>query len=276
MAKAVVWDNVSMLTLGMKNLGNQFNAAFPNRDGASDGAIGDYAHSQEDSGHNPDDTSRNNAEWDGDSDNKSEVRAIDVDDDLNDPEVTMQDVIDHMRKLPDLYKVIRYMIYNKKIYKASNNFAAETYTGVSAHTEHAHFSGAYSDASDDNKTFDYKFEELVQMATLPILKGANNQDVAYYQYILTKLGYSVGTVDGDFGDATLAAVNKHRAAHGQGASNGITAWHAFVMLCDLADLYAGKDGAPGKDGAAGKDGKDATLTGTLKVTGGELTVEAQN
>jgi hypothetical protein len=161
MTKAVVWNDVSMLTLGMKNLGNQFNAAFPKRDGTSDGAVGDYAHSQGHSGHNPDDTSKHNAEWDGDSDSKSEVRAIDVDDDLNDPEVTMQDVINHMRKLPNLSKVIRYMIYNKKIYKASNGFAAETYSGASPHTEHAHFSGAYSDASDKNNTFDYKFEELV-------------------------------------------------------------------------------------------------------------------
>jgi hypothetical protein len=52
------------------------------------------------------------------------------------------------------------MIYNKKIYKAENNFEPEAYTGASAHTEHGHFSGAYSDSSDENKTFDFKFDEL--------------------------------------------------------------------------------------------------------------------
>jgi len=156
----VNWNNVSMLTPGMKNLGNQFNARWLKRDGASDGAVGDYAHQQEDSGHNPDDTKYHNAEWDGDSDSKSEIRAIDVDSTLNDPEVNMQMVIDHMRKLPNLGSVIRYMIYNRKIYKASNNFNPENYTGASAHTEHAHFSGAYSDASDENKTFNFKFDEL--------------------------------------------------------------------------------------------------------------------
>lgn len=156
----VNWNNVSMLTPGMKNLGNQFNARWPSRDGASDGAVGDYAHQQGDSGHNPDDTQYHNAEWDSDSDSKSEIRAIDVDNDLKDPVVTMQMVIDHMRKLPNLASVIRYMIYNKKIYKSQNGFNPETYTGSSSHTEHAHFSGAYSDASDENKTFDFKFNEL--------------------------------------------------------------------------------------------------------------------
>jgi hypothetical protein len=143
----------------MKNLGNQFNRRWPNRDGTSDGAIGDYAHSQEHSGHNADDTSYDNAEWDGDSDNTPEVRAIDVDNNLNDPEVSFQDVIDHMRRLPGLSSVIRYMIYNRKIYRAPD-FEPVTYTGASAHTEHGHFSGAYSNASDANSTFDFKFEEL--------------------------------------------------------------------------------------------------------------------
>lgn len=173
MAKPPVnWNNVSMLTPGLKNLGNQFNERWPTRYGDSDGAVGDYAHSEYDSGHNADDTKYNNAEWDSDSDNKSEVRAIDVDCDLNDPSITsssdkqaqMQKVIDHMRNLPDLSSVIRYMIFDGRIYKASNGFKAETYTGSSAHTEHAHFSGAYSQSSDENTSFDYRFEEVGDMA----------------------------------------------------------------------------------------------------------------
>lgn len=160
MAKPPVnWNNVSGLTPGMKNLGNQFNARWPGRYGDSDGAWGDYEHTQGKSGHNPDDTSHHNAEWDGDSDTKQEVRAIDVDTTLNDPEINMQMVIDHMRKLPNLKTVIRYMIYNRKIYNQPD-FQPENYSGASAHTEHAHFSGAYSDASDENKTFDFKFDEL--------------------------------------------------------------------------------------------------------------------
>lgn len=165
MAKPPVnWSNVSMLTPGMKNLGNQFNNRWPDRYGDSDGAIGDWQHTQGTSGHNPDDTSEDNAEWDSDSDNKSEVRAIDVDKDLNESGVTMQMVIDHLRQLPNLESVVRYMIYNGKIYKASNNFNPENYTGSSSHKEHAHFSGAYSQSSDENTTFDYRFEEVGDMA----------------------------------------------------------------------------------------------------------------
>lgn len=159
MAKAVNWNSVSMLTPGMKNLGNQFNKRWPRRYGTSDGAVGDYAHTQEKSGHNPDDTSQHNAEWE-DADNVKDIRAIDVDSDLNDPEVSMQDVIDHLRKLPNLGKVIRYMIYNRKMYHVNNNFNPTNYTGASAHTEHAHFSGAWNEAADQNTTFDFQFDKL--------------------------------------------------------------------------------------------------------------------
>lgn len=176
MAKPPVnWNNVDMLTPGMKNLGNQFNKAWPNRDGTTDGAIGDYAHSQGTSGHNPDDTSHDNAEWDSDSDNTSEVRAIDVDKDLNSSGTSMQDVIDHMRGLKDLSSVIRYMIYNKKIYSASNGFNPENYSGSNSHTEHAHFSGAYTQSSDQNTTYDYRFDE-VNMPTVDEIWNKKFQD----------------------------------------------------------------------------------------------------
>src|ERR1700754_32090 len=55
------------------------------------------------------------------------------------------------------------MIYNRKIYRASNNWAAEAYTGPSAHTEHIHFTGAYTQAADNNTTFDFKLEEVGDM-----------------------------------------------------------------------------------------------------------------
>lgn len=159
MAKAVDWNNVPSLTAGMKNLGNQFNRRWPSRDGASDGAWGDEAHTKHKSGHNRDDTKFDNAEWDGDPDNIPEIRAIDVDNNLNESGVTFQMVIDHMRKLPGLASVIRYMIYNGKIYNAPD-FEGKTYTGASPHTEHGHFSGAYTQASDNNTKFDFKFDQV--------------------------------------------------------------------------------------------------------------------
>lgn len=157
------------LTRGLQNLLDQFNAAFPDRDHTSDGTIGDAAHQAETSGHNPDDTPGSKPEWDGDPDHDPEVRAEDLDSDLRvpaslgHPAVTMQMVVDHLRALPGLNTVIRYMIYNRTMYHERDGFAPTSYTGASAHTEHLHVSGAWSQAADNNTTFDYHLEDLVAL-----------------------------------------------------------------------------------------------------------------
>lgn len=159
MAKPPVnWNNVSMLTKGMKNLGMQINAWATERYGDSDGALGNYQHTLGKSGHNPDDTSHHNAEWDGDPDNIPEIRAIDVDIDFNNG-VSAQTLVDHIVALKPS-SVLRYVIYNRKIYEASNGWRSRTYTGASPHTEHIHFSGAYTQASDNNTTYDYKLGDI--------------------------------------------------------------------------------------------------------------------
>jgi len=148
------------LTDGLQNLRDQVNEAFPDRDKASDGTIGDTAHQAETSGHNRDDTPGSRPEWDGDPDSTPEVRAWDMDSDLRAAPATAQQVVDHIRRLPGVSSVLRYIIYNRKIYRASNGWVAETYDGKSAHTEHIHFSGQYTQAADNNTTFDYRLEEI--------------------------------------------------------------------------------------------------------------------
>jgi hypothetical protein len=147
------------LTLGLQNLRNQVNVAFPGRDTTSDGTIGDTAHQAETSGHNPDDTPGSRPEWDGDPDNLPEVRAWDMDNDLA-PGFDCQVLVDHLRALPGLDSVIRYMIYNRRMYHERDGFAPTPYTGPSPHTEHVHFDGAWTQAADNNTTFDFRLEEI--------------------------------------------------------------------------------------------------------------------
>jgi len=149
------WD----LTNGLKNLRAQVDTRWPDRDKHSDGTIGDPAHAAGTSGHNPDDTSYGNAEWDGDSDSKQEVRAWDMDADLCEDGTTAQMVVDHIRSL-NPSSVLRYIIFNRKIYKAQNGWKPETYTGPSDHTEHIHFSGAYSQSADENTSYNYKLDQV--------------------------------------------------------------------------------------------------------------------
>lgn len=149
-----------VLTKNLQAFRDQMNAVFPNRDKTSDGTIGDTAHQAESSGHNPDLTA--NAEY-KDGDSKDEVRALDVDSDTGDPNVSMEDIVQHLLVLAragDLW-MIRYMIFNRRIWRASNSWKQEAYTGASPHTEHLHLSGAYSQSADEDTSADYHLEDLV-------------------------------------------------------------------------------------------------------------------
>lgn len=158
------------LTQGLQNLRTQINQAFPNRDKTSDGTIGDALHKAETSGHNPDDTPGSRPAWDGDSDNNPEVRAWDMDSDLRDPAITTQELVDHIRNLPHLDRVIRYIIFNRKMYHERNGFEPTEYTGSSPHTEHVHFEGAWSQSADNDNTFNYRLQEDIMLTSTDIEK----------------------------------------------------------------------------------------------------------
>lgn len=193
------------LTHGLDHLRSSVNARWPDRDKASDGAIGDAAHQASVSGHNPDDTAGSTPEWSGDSDGTAEVRAWDMDDDLGEPGTTAQMLVDHLRRLPGFASVVRYMIYNRTMYHSRDGFAPTPYIGSSPHTEHIHFSGAWSNAADENTAFDYRLDEVGDMAltdddldkvearVLALLRNADGKRAigqAVFQY-------DPGYVDGD-------------------------------------------------------------------------------
>jgi hypothetical protein len=154
-------------TATVKALFNSFNQRFPHRAKTSDGTIGDAAHSTTTSGHLPDDNyplpAGGRAEY-NDSDGRHEVRAADVDKDLNDS-VTMQQVCDAIRNDPDDRARLAYMIYNRRIASASTSPAWEwrPYSGSSAHTEHAHFSSKSSADTDASL-----FESILNIGGSPV------------------------------------------------------------------------------------------------------------
>jgi hypothetical protein len=147
----------AVLTPGLRNLQRQLDVAFPDRAGP-DGWIGDAAHRARTSGHNPDDTEGSRPAWDGDPDRTPEARALDAAADLGEG-ADPQDVVDHIRRLPGLSAVLRYMIFDGHIYHVRNGYAPERHTG-DPHTEHIHFEGAWTQAADNNETFNYRLERI--------------------------------------------------------------------------------------------------------------------
>lgn len=146
---------MAILTPALASLRAGFNTAFPNRDKTSDGWIGDPAHQAETSGHNPDDTDGVRAEY-SDTDTIAEVRAIDVDKDLN-AGVTMYDVIRRILATPADLARLRYIIFCPPsgplganvptIWSRSNGWKPARYYGSNPHDKHCHLSG---DQGTDN------------------------------------------------------------------------------------------------------------------------------
>jgi hypothetical protein len=131
---------------------DEFNALAPKRSKASDGTVGDVAHSQSASDHNYDETG--NTGGAEDSDALNEVHARDVTAAGPWPagwsmERSVQLILARCRAGAE--KRIRYIIYNRRIWRRSAGWVQESYTGSNPHDKHAHFSFMYgSGSSTDN------------------------------------------------------------------------------------------------------------------------------
>ena len=121
----------SQLSKAAKQLREQFDDSFPERDRASDGWIADVRHMRAGkSDHIPDAQG-----W---------VRAIDIDADLSGrskPEI-MPDLADEIRKYAkfDRKKRIAYIIFNGRIASPILGWKWRKYTGANKHTHHMHVS----------------------------------------------------------------------------------------------------------------------------------------
>lgn len=134
----------------------QLTQAFPDRQ-PPDGWIADENHTGT-SSHHPDDTPGSKPEWDGDPDNIPDVRGVDVWSNLG-PGVNSRAVCNHLAGLPNLATVVRYFIHQGLIWHARNGFRPVAHDG-DPHPTHIHVTFAFTEAADDNTTYDYRFEEV--------------------------------------------------------------------------------------------------------------------
>ena len=181
----------SLLTLR-----DQVNALWPKRDRSSDGTIGDLAHSERKSDHNP------NA--------GGVVTAWDCDADLSlDPPVNVGILVAALQSSKD--PRIKYLIWNRQITVKGNILQWKPYHGANAHQHHCHISVS-SDPSlyDDPRRWDLRFG-LIDINPVPgreLRIGMTGDDVKALQAAL-KI-----TADGKFGPQTEAAVKGFQLSNG--------------------------------------------------------------
>jgi hypothetical protein len=120
----------------------EFNAIAPGRDKGSDGWIGDAAHKQEVSDHNPDSAGR--------------VLAIDIDSTGPWP-LDFGALVESLRGDARL----EYIIWNRRIASRDQGWTWRAYSGTSdPHTGHAHFSARH-DHSGNTSTAPWGIQEMI-------------------------------------------------------------------------------------------------------------------
>lgn len=114
---------MARIAKSLETLRNQVNAAYPNRNKASDGWIGDAAHAGSSSDHNP---------------NKNDVvNALDL---TNDPANGFDVHALAERLRVSRHPNLRYIISNRRIASAGTGWSWANYSGSNPHEKHAHFS----------------------------------------------------------------------------------------------------------------------------------------
>lgn len=140
---------MAVLIACLDTLWNEFDTLAPDRDTASDGWIGDAAHADRTSDHNPDESGSVPIH---DADTIDEVHAIDVDDQLRSDDATMEECVQFLlaRCRSGAERRLRYIIYERRIWEAANDWRQESYTGSNPHDQHAHFSASYETAHESS------------------------------------------------------------------------------------------------------------------------------
>lgn len=221
--------------------------------------IGDAAHKLRASDHNEDDLDGSKAAQ-SDSDTKPEHRAIDA---MIGPAFTKADadaLVAAMLRDPEAKKRLYGIIWHGSQWWRSNGWRKQART-TDQHNDHVHFSGLAAD--DENDAGWPAVGEGVLMTEMFPRYGEDHDGVEYLQFQLHNLGYDVGTVDGEYGDKTAAALAKFVKDYNGKATDGKRLTPAFKIYIDAKwPLRFGKPGPAGpagKDGTNGKDGRDGML-----------------
>jgi hypothetical protein len=121
-----------------QQLREQIDDSFVERKRHSDGWIGDRAHSNRKSDHNPDPSN-------------GIVRAIDVDKNLDARASTGSYLADQIRICAKKDKRIAYVIYSGRIASPKSFWRWRTYNGINRHDHHIHIS--FTKKGDSDSTF---------------------------------------------------------------------------------------------------------------------------
>jgi hypothetical protein len=192
------------LSKGLDKLRQKINAAYPNRSKISDGTIGDTAHSNRPSDHNPN--------------NRGIVCAWDV---THDPANGMDcnQLAAQLEKSKD--PRIDYIIWRRKIMSSTvSPWKWRFYGGSNPHNKHLHISIKDALASNEREwNLSGSIAPVVNHDANIVEFGDRGFAVSKIQNRLIELGLLAGTADGIFGGKTKLAViafQKSKGLNGDG------------------------------------------------------------
>lgn len=172
------------LAPSLDRLFTEVDQAWPQRDRATDGWLGDTSHRRRKSEHNPDD--------------RGVVHAVDIDiDGINVPRL-LKAVIGH--------PAVWYVIHDGRIWSRTYGWRPRRYTGPNPHRGHVHISIRL--ARDAEAWVGRWLAQAHRPAVRNLREGMRGADVAKWQRALDV------PADGVFGPITARAVNKVKRAHG--------------------------------------------------------------
>lgn len=172
-------------------LRQEVNTAHPGRPTASDGTIGDAAHQQCVSDHNPNSAGVVTA-WDITADTWSDALA------------------ENFRMRGSTDSRVKYVIWQRRITSAMHNWQWVAYNGEDPHTSHIHLSVS-ADPSQYDRTDPWGITDVISRT---LFQGESGDDVRAIQGRLnSRFGFFL-IIDGEFGPKTTQAVESFQAREG--------------------------------------------------------------